>query len=496
MWLAYLLGGTIQLDTEHNNPIEKSAPNILFIISDDLNTHIGPYLDPSSHVHTPNLDRLAAAGIRFSRAYSQYPVCGPSRASLMSGLYPETNGVMTNGFEAGNHRIASPNLRSHPTVAGLLREHGYYTARVSKIFHMGVPGGIERGEVGSDDPDSWDYAVNIMAPETLSDGILEQLSRGNHYGSNFSRMILPDGAEYTQADVLAANQAIAIMENRARSKPTGATNRTKFKEEAPFFLAVGFVRPHVPFIAPERHFSHYPEEEVTLPYVPDNDLDDVPTEAKQLSNEARFGMTTSEQRKSIAAYHASITFMDEQVGRLLDTLERLNIRDNTVVIFVSDHGFNLGEHSSWQKTNLWEESVRVPLIVSLPGMKQAGRTTDAIVELIDLYPTIAEISGHAATLPGILQGESLVPLLESPADIDPSEIAYTVTSRGGASLKTDTWRYNRWGEEPNKSNEELYDHRTDPNEFHNLVHESTYADSLQRIRNQFEEIRRKARQKP
>jgi len=413
----------------------------------------------------------------------------------MSGLYPETNGVTDNGFATGNHRVATPSLADHPTLAGFLRQRGYYSARVSKIFHMGVPGGIERGEAGSDDPDSWDYAINLMAPETLTPGNLEKLSRGDHYGSNFSRMILPDGNELTQADVLATDQAIAILENRAGAKPPNAGNRTKFKQDAPFFLAVGFVRPHVPLIAAERHFAHYPDDDVELPQVPADDLDDVPEAAKRNANgiAARFGMSTAEQRKSIAAYYASISFMDEQLGRLLDTLERLGLRDNTVVVFLSDHGYNLGEHTVWQKTNLWEESVRVPLIISVPGMGNAGTQTDAVVELIDLYPTLAELSGLGGQTPSILQGESLVPLLGAPMATDGEQTAYTITGRNGASLRTDRWRYNRWGEDAQGDNEELYDHENDASEYHNLARDPAYASVLDRIRARFEQVRQAAR---
>jgi arylsulfatase A-like enzyme len=485
--LTLLIGAT-----EAVGQVEE-RPNILFVVSDDLNTRIGPYVDPSLELHTPNLDRLAAAGVRFTRAYTQFPVCGPARASFMSGLYPETNGVTGNGFETANHRIATPSLADHPTLGGFVRERGYYTARVSKIFHMGVPGGIERGEAGSDDPDSWDYAVNLIAPETLTPGNLEKLSRGDHYGSNFSRMILPDGAELTQADVLAADQAIAILENRAGRKPPNATNRTKFKEGAPFFLAVGFVRPHVPLIAPERHFTHYPDDDVDLPVVPSDDLDDVPEGAKRFSNAARFGMDTTQQRKSIAAYYASISFMDEQLGRLLDALERLDLHSNTIVVFTSDHGYNLGEHTSWQKMNLWEESVRVPLIIAAPGMGNAGTQSDAIVELIDLYPTLAEMSGLGSQAPSILQGESLLPLLESPAATDPNGAAYTITGSNGASLRTDRWRYNRWGEDATGANEELYDHDNDPTEYRNLARDPSYRSVLDRVRAQFEQMRSDAR---
>ena len=471
----------------------QERPNFLFVVSDDLNTRIGPFVDPSLELHTPNLDRLAADGITFTRAYTQYPLCGPARAAFMSGLYPETNGVMGNLYEPGSYRTATPSLAGHPTLASFFRERGYYTARVSKIFHVGVPGGIERGEAGSDDPDSWDYAANIMAPETLTPGHLEKLSKGDHYGSVFARMILPDGNGFSQADALAADQAIAILENRAGTKPPNARNRTKLKEDAPFFLAVGFVRPHVPFIVPERHFAHYPYEEIDLPDVPNNDLDDVPDEAKRLSNAARFGMDVTQQRKFIAAYYASISFMDEQLGRLLDTLVRLDLRDNTIVVFISDHGYNLGEHTCWQKWNLWEESVRVPLIISVPDMSNAGVKTDAIVELIDLYPTLAEMSGLGSQAPSILQGESLVPLLDSPANIDPSAIAYTMTGSDGASLRTDRWRYNRWGENANRDNEELYDHDKDPMEYQNLARDPTYLPVLDRIRAQFEQMRQHAR---
>ena len=411
----------------------------------------------------------------------------------MSGLYPETIHVTNNGFETGNHKIARPELAYHPTMAGFFRENGYYTARVSKIFHMGVPGGIERGEVGSDVPESWDYAVNIMAPETLTPGNLERLSRGTHFGGVVARMIVPDGDEYTQADVLATSQAIAILENRAIPRPEGGTNRTKFKEESPFFLAVGLVRPHLPFIAPQRHFDRYPESEAYVPEVPDGDLDDVPGAAQRNTNEARFEMSMKEQKQAVAAYHASVSFMDEQVGRLLDTLDRLELRDNTVVVFISDHGFNLGEHATWQKTNLWEESVRVPIIISAPGMEDVGSEREAIVELIDLYPTLVELGGLNAEMPEILQGQSLVPLLEDRSTELPKNHAYTITVRDGASLKTDRWRYNRWGEDAGPMNEELYDHQADPGEFRNLAREDAFKDELQEMRGLFESAREQAR---
>jgi len=488
LWLLSLVGfGATQPEKE-----SPQRPNVLFVVSDDLNTRIGPYVDPSLSLYTPNLDRLADEGMLFTRAYAQYPVCGPSRASFMSGLYPETNGVTSNAFETANHRTATPALADHPSLAGFFREQGYFTARVSKIFHMGVPGGIERGESGSDDPDSWDYAYNVMAPETLSPGTLEKLSKGDHYGSNFARMILPDDLSLGQADVLAANQAIAILENRAASKPKNAQNRTKFKENAPFFLAVGFVRPHVPLIAPERHFSRYPYQDVVLPNIPDQDLDDVPLGVRQFSSADRFGMNETQQKKAIAAYHASISFMDEQVGRLLDALDRLKLRDNTIVVFISDHGYNLGEHGAWQKLHLWEESLRVPLLISAPGLSKKGVRSDAIVELIDLYPTLAALAGLETQAPSILQGKSLIPFFGGTEESGSDQVAYSITRDQGASMRTDRWRYNRWGEAADGSNEELYDHKNDAMEFHNLVGDPAYRSTLEKLRVQFEHERNRA----
>ena len=291
--------------------------------------------------HTPNLDKLASKGVQFTRAYCQFPLCGPSRASLMSGLNTETNGILNNIDKPGSYRKENPSLANHPSMAGFFREQGEVTARISKIFHMGIPGGIERGEPGGDEPDSWDYAYNVLAPETLGPGNLELLSPKNrHYGSNFARMIIPDGMEGTQADYMAASQAIAILENRAGKLPEGGTNKQRLKNGAPFFLAVGFIRPHVPLIAPENCFSQYPENEMTVPsfVIKDN----VPEQALRRQNDKIWGMNEIQKRRTISSYMASVRFMDQQVGRLLDALDRLNLREETIVIFLSDHGFNLG----------------------------------------------------------------------------------------------------------------------------------------------------------
>jgi len=471
-------------------PAQK--PNVLFIISDDLNTRIGPFMEIANH--TPHLDRLAAEGVRFTRTFCQFPLCGPSRASLMSGLYPETNGILKNIDQPGSYRAETPSLANHPSLAGYFREQGYYTARVSKIYHMGVPGGIERGEPGGDDPDSWDYAYNVLGPETQSPGTLELLSPGNlHYGSNFARMILANGSEVTQTDYLACSQAIAILENRTGPGDPRGTNKKKIKPEAPFFLAVGLVRPHVPLIAPENCFIPYPVEEVQLP--PVIVADNVPDEALRRQNMKIWKMDELQKKKTISAYMASVRFMDQQVGRLLDALDRLGIRENTIVVFVSDHGYNLGEHDCWSKISLWEGSVRIPLIISHPGSKKGhGSTCESITELIDLYPTLIELCGLQSEQPAILQGKSLSSYLNGEHLSLNEAIAYTVSFGGrAASMRTSRWRYTRWGENVAPGNEELYDHAQDPEEQVNLVSKPEHQQLLSQLREQFEQVRASAR---
>ena len=454
--------------------LSASKPNILFIVSDDLTACLGSY--GNEICQTPNLDRLASEGVQFDRAYCQYPVCGASRASIMSGLYPKRNGMMGNSYTLGSYRAMNPKLADHPSIGGFLRRNGYVSLRVSKIYHMGVPGGIEAGEPGGDDPDSWDRAIDVMAPETASPGVLELLSpKRTHYGSNFARIIVPDDKIETQADALTATQAIAILDSRAR----GGEFSKFIRPEEPFFLAVGFVRPHVPLVAPKSMFDLYDEDSIPLPHVPEGDLDDLPEPAAAMANEGRYWMTKKQQKQSIAAYYASVTYMDQQVGRLLDALDRLGQRENTIVIFTSDHGYNLGEHTMWQKLSLFEESARVPLLISAPGFeKAAGKKAQGLVELVDLYPTLLDLTGLKDKAPANLDGISLRPLLDNPDSKGKKKLVYTVTRSSGESIRTDRYRYNRWGNE----GEELYDHQADPKEFTNLVGMEQHSDTLERLR--------------
>ncbi len=472
--------------------LKAQKPNVLLIFADDLNTQIGPYTDIEGH--TPNLNRLANEGVKFTHAYSQYPISGPSRASVMSGLYPETNGVLTNNDQPGSYKKETSELSNHPSIAGFFRENGYFTARVSKIFHMGVPGGIERGEPGGDEPDSWDYTYNVMAPETLSPGKLELMSpKSPHYGANFARMIISDENKETQADYMAATQAIAILENRAGNVPKDGTNKQRLKKDAPFFLAVGFVRPHVPFIIPESFYKKYSVDEIMLPEIEIGD--NVPAQALQRQNEKIFGMNEIQKKMTISGYLASVQFMDEQVGRLLDALERLELKNETIVVFLSDHGYNLGEHDCWSKISLWEGSVRVPLILSVPGINSTnGHTCDIITELIDLYPTLVELCGFSGQEPAILQGKSLAKhIVHKTIRIPEESHAYTITNEGqDGTLRTKYWRYTRWGNEAVFNNEELYNHSEDPEELNNLADNPHYQHVLNEMRAKYEERKSRA----
>jgi len=333
-----------------------------------------------------------------------------------------------------------------------------------------------------------------MGPETLSPGELELLSPKNrHYGSNFARLILPDSLRYYQTDYLATNQAIAILQSRAKKVAREATNKKMIKPDAPFFLAVGFVRPHVPLISTESCFASYPDEESIIPPVVVGE--NVPSQAIVRQNDKIWGMNELQKKKTISAYMASVKFMDEQVGRLLKTMDQLDLRKNTIVIFLSDHGYNLGEHDCWAKSSLWEGTVKVPLIISVPGMEKTyGVKCESIAELIDLYPTLVELGGYTDEAPEILQGKSLVKYLESGNLVNNNEAeAFTVTNRGNAgTLVFKNYRYTRWGNETGNNNEELYNHETDPEEFKNLADHPDHADLLEDMRKRFDAAKKKS----
>jgi choline-sulfatase len=435
---------------------QKKKPNILFIISDDLTaTAVSSYENKACN--TPNIDKLASEGIRYTRAYTQYPVCGPSRASLMSGYYPTA--TRTYGYVSGRENIGP----ERKTWSQLFKENGYYTARVSKIFHMGVPIDIENGSNGTDDEASWTERFNSQGPEWKAGGEAE-LVQGNptgtlpRKGGNVMTIVKAEGNDLVHSDGKTAHKAIELIK--------------KHKNE-PFFLAVGFVRPHVPFVAPKNYFEPYPYQKILMPKKVEGDWNDIPKRGINYVTSINGQMTSDQEKKAVAAYYASVSYMDAQVGKVLKGLKEEGLEDNTIIIFTSDHGFHLGEHSFWMKVSLHEESVRVPMIIKVPGKKPA--VCNSFVELLDLYPTIAELAGLETSKH--LQGKSLAKTIENP-NHEVRKMAFSV-SQGGKTflLRTEKWAYIQYDEDA-KSGIELFDMENDPKQFTNLANKAAYAKTV------------------
>jgi iduronate 2-sulfatase len=457
---------TVRAAAAKSGKTSDRQPNVLLLMADDLNTALSGFGHPQCQ--TPRLDRLAREGVRFENMHCQYPVCGASRASLMTGLYPYTNGMLGNG---GDLRKNLPNV---VTMSQLFRQNGYRVGRVSKIYHMGIPPEIIAGTADHDDPQSWDEVVNIKAPEQNAPGVKTQWSPKDKSSQTFLG-VEAEGGDLAHADGMAAEAAIAFL---------------KRNRDGPFFLACGFVRPHVPLVAPTKYFDRYDRESMVAPIVPKDDLDDVPGIIRDYKSNSRYGVTPELHKGLLEAYYASISYMDAQVGKVLDALDELGLKENTIVVFSSDHGYLLGHHHKFQKQHLFEEATRVPFILRTPWIKKPhGRATKHITELIDLYPTLAELAG--LTPPGDLQGNSLVPLLNDPVSTDwTKESAFTISRSGGESIRTHEWRYTQWGF--GAKGQELFDLKNDPGEFTNRAGDPDFAGQRNRLRRLLETKRRAA----
>jgi uncharacterized sulfatase len=418
----------------HASPARSAQrPNVLFIATDDLNMNVGCYRGTGGGdtiVKTPNLDKLAARGVRFDQAYCQYPFCNPSRASLMTGLRPDTIGIYDLQH---NFRGTVPD---QVTLPQMFRNNGYFVARVGKLYHYGVP--REIGTPGMDDPLSWDYTFNPKGRDKAEEDNLHVLTRGTGSTTIGFAMAWLDmnGADEEQTDAIGVTHTIELLEKQARTP------------DKPFFIGMGFYRPHTPFVATKPWFDKYPLGSIKLPEVPADDLKDIPDVALHI-RPPNYGLSEKDLKDCVRGYIASVAALDAQVGRLLDALERLELADDTIIVFWSDHGFMLGEHTQWQKQLLFEESVRVPLIIAAPGMRPG--VAPRPVELLDLYPTLAQLCG--LTPPGNLEGKSLVPLLNDPgAQRDRPAFSQVTRGRGrqrimGYSVRTERWRYTQWGKD-------------------------------------------------
>jgi len=441
--------------------------NVLFIAVDDMNNDLGCYGNPI--VKSPNIDRIASQGIAFANAYCQFPLSSPSRSSLLTGLRPDKTRV----FDLTYHfRQDMPNIQTLPQM---FIKNGYYVARVGKMYHYGNPGDI--GTNGLDDKVSWTERFNPAGLDKTSlelDVINYTPKRG--LGSAMAYYSDKEGTDNQHTDGEVATQAIELM--------------SKHRNE-PFFIAAGFYKPHCPWITPSRYFDLYKPGQMKLPEISGTTQEYYPAPAlASTSPWPYFGITHAQALECKLAYYAAISFVDAQIGRLLDALDSLGLSDNTIVVFWSDHGYHLGEHGLWFKQSCFEESAKCPLIISVPGLKSAGKTCRRTVELVDIYPTLADLTG--LTPPPGLEGFSLQPLLKKPtAKWD--HPAYTQVQRGqnpGHSVRTEKWRYTEWGS--GKLGVELYDEVNDPNELKNLAVDPQYAN----IVNEMKAILKKAHQNP
>ena len=439
----------------------NKRPNVLLVICDDLNRHVST--SGYKHIQTPALDRLAAIGMTFGRAYCQYPVCGPSRASFLTGVYPESTGILDNKSDIRNVR---PELKSLPQ---LFKEEGYWTGGVGKVFH----GALDHGDVAWNEYHSFQNEWNpVLKP--IQDAFEKK------HGS----IDLPENQKAWRA-VYKEHRRGAGGQSPPGFGPTTMTDEQHrdgknvrqvaswIDDEAhgdkPFFITCGIHKPHVPFWAPQKYFDQYPREKLVVDAVPADDWADIPPLALNHRYKA-FGFEAAvenmdHRREYMQAYHACISFVDAQIGLLWETLDRNKLWDNTVVVFMSDHGYHLGEHFQWGKVTLFEECARVPFMVHAPGLTTAGSRSESLVELVDLLPTLCELAG--VSIPASVQGKSVVAVLEDP-QVSIKKVAYTVVTRGeklGLAIRGERWRYGVWAE----SGSELYDLRRDPGEIRNLV---------------------------
>jgi len=438
--------------------------NVLFIIADDLNNDLGAYGAP---VRSPNIDKLAARGVRFDRAYTQYPLCNPSRSSLLTGRRPNATGVLTNPGKNPMSPHFREKLPDAVTLPQLFRTSGWFAARVGKLYHYGVPNNIGTG--GLDDYPSWDLAIN---PRGRDREVHDQIFslRPGQFGATLSWLADP-GPDAEHTDGITAAEAVRLLE------------RFKRNGEA-FFLALGFYRPHTPYVAPKRYFDLYSRDRIELPTLADADRSRTPEAAYRSAFKEQDTMTDDQRREAIQAYWASITFMDAQVGHVLDALDRLGLSDSTIVVFTSDHGYHLGDHGLWQKMSVFERSARVPLIIAAPGAKARGVAVRGLAELVDLYPTLADLTGLKPK--GPVDGVSLAPMLQDPATTV-KDAAFTQV-RNGYSVRTDKWRYIEW--DGGEQGAQLYDMDKDPGETTNLATDARHAATVNDLRARLAAYRR------
>ena len=448
--------------------IEPSSKlNVLFIIADDLNCAIGAYGD--ALVKTPNLDKLAKEGVLFGNAHVQYPLCGPSRVSLMTGLYPD---------QTKSKKLRLYVRQTIPDVVTLgqkFRTENYHSVRVGKIYHYHNPRDI--GTAGHDDSFTWDRTVNPYGRDKKEEYKIKTL-KPKLDGGTLS-WLEADGNDEEQTDGIGAMKTMGFLDEFAESGEN-------------FFLAFGLYRPHVPFVAPKKYFDLYDLADFQVPESSNDYLKTIPKPAAiSVRSKKEQVYLDKELSKTIKrAYYATTSFMDAQIGRVLDKLKATGLDKNTIIVFTSDHGYHLGEHGHWQKQTLFNDATRVPLIIAGPGIPKNKKIEKSPVELVDLYPTLMDLVDIKT--PKFVQGKSLVPLLQNSENkVRKSALTelQVKTKNGiaqGYSIKTKRYRLSRW-KHLGEYSYELYDHDTDKAELNNLTKHPDYIkvkDSLITILNE------------
>ena len=422
------------------------SPNVLFLICDDLNCDVGCY--GHAQVKTPHIDALARRGVRFQNAHCQYPLCGPSRASFMTGWYPDQTLIHRNAIHLRERAPHAVTMSQH------FRNAGYFAMRIGKIYHYNVP--LHIGTGGHDDPYSWNQTLNPRGRDVIEQDKVITLRPGQ-YGGTLS-WLAADGEDIEQTDGIAATAAIEQLKQFAKSGEQ-------------FFLAVGLYRPHTPYVAPKDYFAQYPLDSIAVPSVPDGYLKTLPEPAvKSLTRKKeQVNLDPALAKQAIQAYYASISFADAQVGRILNALDSTGLRDNTIVLFTSDHGYHMGEHGHYQKTTLFENATHVPLVMAGPGIASGG-VANTMAEMVDFYPTLSELAGLPD--PKSVSGVSLAPTLKDPTK-SVRESALTQFD-SGYSIRTSGFRYTQWGKD-GELGAELYDRSEDPAELKNVAGNSKYS---------------------
>jgi arylsulfatase A-like enzyme len=425
--------------------------NVLMLISDDLNSWL--LENPERYtgkVIAPNLKALGESGVNFKYAYCAAPVCSPSRTAFFSGMAPWKTGIYNNAQTI--NKSEALNRDAVLSLAGLFKKGGYGTFGYGKITH------------GWDQKEHWDDHVGHKRDPAPPGAPLAKLSGGEQ---DWGPIHL---TEEKMNDTGGADKAIAVLEKQ---------------HDKPFFLAYGLFNAHMPWYVPQKYFDMYPLDEIVLPDLKEGDLDDLPPLARAVSNGpgsfADKVIKAGKHKEAVQAYLATTTYVDTQIGRVLDALEKSPYKDNTIVVFLTDHGFHMGEKQHWQKTTLWEEGTHTLLMFRAPGVTKPGGVSERFVSLQDIYPTLAELC--ILTPPDYLDGRSLVPLLKDPkapwestaitglCDKGKTDLAYV-------SIRHELGRYTRYGAEE----EEFYDTTKDPHEWTNQIGNPEYAATIKKLR--------------